>query len=185
MINLLPPEDKRDIRAARANTLLIRYNVLLVGVFLFLMLAIGVVYVYLSTAKATAEATMQENTAKVGNLAATKEQAEAFRKNLSIAKEILNKEVNYTKVILKVAESMPAGTVLTGLSLDASTFGKETTLAAQTKSYEQAIKLKDSLSQSGLFTDVHFQSISASTDGSNYPITVNLMVTFDTKAAKV
>ncbi len=185
MINLLPPEHKRDIRAARANTLLIKYNFLLIGVFAFLLLSIGVVYVYLNNTKAAAEVTMQENEAKVSGFASTKEQAEQFRQNLSTAKQILDKEVNYTKVILKIAQSLPAGTILTGLSLDAATFGKETALSAQTKSYDQAIKLKDALAQSGLFTDVHFQSIAASTNSSDYPITVNLMVTFDTKAAKV
>lgn len=185
MINLLPPEHKRDIRAARANSLLIKYNFLLVGVFLFLLLSIGVVYVYLNNTKATAEATMQENDSKVSNFAMTREEAEQFRQNLSTAKQILDREVNYTKVILKIAGVLPQGTVLTGLSLDAATFGKETTLSAQAKSYDLAIKLKDALGQSGLFTDVHFQSIAASTNSSDYPITVNLMVTFDTKAAKV
>ena len=53
MINLLPPEEKRQLRAARTNTLLLRYNLSLVGAVVFLGLAIGVTYVYLSNTKVT------------------------------------------------------------------------------------------------------------------------------------
>lgn len=184
MINLLPPQHKQDIRAARANSLLIRYNFLLLAALAFLMLAIGIVYVYLTSTKANAEVTIKDNQAKVANFASIEEQAQTFRNNLSVAKLILDKEVNYTKVILSVAKVLPAGTILTSLSLDASSFGTQTTLAAQAKSYEQAIALKDALTNSGLFSDVHFQSIVTSEGSSGYPITVNLNVTFKKEAAK-
>lgn len=183
MINLLPPEHKQDIQAARTNTLLIKYNLLLLGVLAFLMLAIGVVYVYLSNTKAGSEITIKENKEKVAGFASTEQEAQIFRQNLSTAKQILDREVNYTNVILKISRILPSGTVLTNLSLDASQFGKETTLAAQVKDYDKAIALKDALSQSGLFTDVHFQTITASADG-DYPVTVNLFVTFNKEAAK-
>lgn len=182
MINLLPPEHKRDIRAARTNTLLIRYNLLLVGVLAFLLLAIGVVYVYLSNSKASADMTIKENKEAVAGFAATEQEAQTFRQNLATAKEILDREVNYTDVILNISRALPSGSILTNLSLDASSFGKETTLAAQVKSYDKAIALKDALSQSGLFTDVHFQSITSSSNA-DYPITVNLFVTFKKEAA--
>jgi Tfp pilus assembly protein PilN len=183
MINLLPPAHKRDIQAARANSLLIRYNFLLLSVLAFLMLSIGVVYVYLTNTKASAETTIRDNQAKVAGFTPVEEQAQSFRQNLSTAKQILDREVNYTQVILALAKVLPNGVVLTSLSLDAATFGTETTLAAKAKSYEQAIALKDALSQSSLFSDVHFQSIVAS-EGTDYPVTVNLYVTFKKEAAK-
>lgn len=184
MINLLPPDAKHQIRAARANNLLIRYNLLLVGSLLFLLGAIGVVYVYLSNVKTSAQATINENQAKVASFTSTKNQADLFRQNLSIAKQILDREVNYTKVMLEIANILPSGTVLTGLTLDASTFGTETTLTAQAGSYEQALALKDAFSKSSLFTNVHFQSITATEGTSAYPLSVNLTVTFKRDAAK-
>jgi len=184
MINLLPPDHKRNIRAARANNLLIRYNFLLLGVLAFLLISIGVAYVFLSNAKASAEATIKENQAEAVEFASVEEQAQLFRQNLSTAKQILDREVNYTDVILTLAHTLPAGVVLTNLNLDAATFGTETTLAAKAKSYEQAIALKDALSQSSLFSDVHFQSIVAG-EGTAYPVTINLLVTFKKEAAKL
>lgn len=185
MISLLPPETKREIGAARANTLLIRYNVLLLGTLGFLLLAIGVVYVFLNSSKTTAENTIKENEAKVANFSTIEDQAQQFRQNLTTAKQILDREVNYTKVILEISRILPSGVVLTNLSLDAATFGTETTLVAQTKSYEQAIALKDALSRSSLLSNVHFQSINATEDSASaYPVTVNLSITFKKEAAK-
>src|SRR5262245_15442644 len=112
MINLLPPQHKQDIRAARANSLLIRYNFLLLGALAFLMLAIGIVYVYLTSAKASDEKTIKDNQSNVAGFASVEEQAQIFRNNLSVAKLILDKEVNYTKVILSIAKVLPAGTIL-------------------------------------------------------------------------
>lgn len=186
MINLLPPTEKRQLQAARTNTLLIRYNIALVGAIIFLALAMGVVYFYLNNAKASSEQTIVENEAKAVGYAAIESQASIFRNNLSIAKQILGNEVTYTKVVLSVANLMPAGTVLDRLSLDSSTFGTPTILVAQAKSYENAITLKDSLQKSPLFSDVHFQSITSSGSGqsASYPFTVSLNVTIKKEVAK-
>jgi hypothetical protein len=185
MISLLPPDYKRDIGAARANTVLIRYNILLLATFAFLLMANGVVYAYLTTTKASGEKTIEENQTKVSSFSAVEAQASVFRQNLATAKQILDREVNYTKVILEVAQLMPAGTILTNLTLDSATFGTETVLIAKARSYDQALVLKDAFTQSSLFTNVHFQSInSADSAADGYPVTVNINVTFKKEAAK-
>lgn len=184
MINLLPKQHKQELAAARANSLLIRYNVALIGSLLFLLLVIGVAYIYLNNAKMVAENTIRENQAKVSDFSSVEEQAQDFRQNLTIAKQILDREVNYTKVMLEIADLLPSGVVLSSLNLDSATFGTPTTLTAQAKSYDQALALKDAFSQSSVFSDVHFQSITAAEGVASYPLTVSLNVTFKKEAAK-
>lgn len=183
MINLLPPETKRELQAARSNTLLLRYNVFLLGAVLFLLVAIAVVYVYLNNTKAAAEQVISENKTKVAGYTSVEAQAKEFSTNLQTAKQILDQEVNYSKVILEFAALMPPGTILDTLTLDSATFGTPITLNAKAKNYETALALKDSFQKSNLFTNVHFQSISGGTDV-NYPISVNLNVTIKKDAAK-
>lgn len=183
MINLLPPDNKREIRAARSNTLLVRYNLFLLGALIFMLLAVGIVYFYLSNTKAGAEQTIKESEAKVAGYAAVQTQAEEFKNNLRTASQILDQEVHYSKVVLEIAALMPAGTVLDNLALDSATFGTETTLNAKAKSYDDALALKDSFQDSDLFSNVHFQSISGGTDG-DYPVSVSLNVTIKKDAAK-
>lgn len=184
MINLLPPENKKQIRAARANRLLIRYNFLLMGAVAFLMLATGVVYIYLTNTKSSTEQTILENNQKVSSYAVAQAQANSFKSNLTTAKQILDKEVTYTKVILEIAHLLPAGVTLNTLALDSKTFGTETTLVANAKSYEAALSLKDAFQNSSLFTNVHFQSISSGDTTTAYPYVVNLNVTIQKDAAR-
>jgi Tfp pilus assembly protein PilN len=185
MINLLPLEEKRQLRAARGNTLLIRYNIFLLGAVAFLGLAVGFTYVYLNTAKANAESTIRENSAKVSNYASIEAQAQQFRDNLSVAKTILGNEVVYTKVITEIAKLLPPGVVLEALNLDAKTFGTETTLVAKAKDYPSALALKDSFQKSPFFTNVHFLSISSDASSTpGYPFSVSLNVTIKKDAAK-
>jgi Tfp pilus assembly protein PilN len=185
MINLLPTEQKRQLRAGRTNTLLLRYNIaLLVGV-AFLGLAIVVAYIYLSTTKGNAEAIIDQNREKVSSYASVQAKAQQFRSNLTTAKQILDHEVTYTKVILEISQLLPSGVVLENLNLDSQTFGTETILAAQAKDYSRALALKDAFQNSPLFSNVHFQSITGSdTPATGYPVTVSLAVTIKKDAAK-
>ncbi len=186
MINLLPPDEKSQLRAARTNALLIRYNFFLLGAVAFIGLALIVTFVFLTTFRAGYEQTIEQNKAKVSQYAKVAKEADQFRKNLATAKQILGNEVEYTKLILAIAHLLPKGVVLENLSLDAQTFGNATTLTAQAKSYGDAIDLKNAFQKSPLFSDVHFQSIAANTGStsSDYPITVTLSVTFKKDAAK-
>ncbi len=184
MINLLPPEQKRQLRAARTNSLLLRYNTFLLGAAAFLALALITTYLYLSTAQAGAQAAIDENKAKVTSYAQVETQAQLFRTNLATAKQILDNDVAYTKIAVSIAQLLPAGTVLQNLNLDAKTFGTETVIVAQVKDYDGALRLKDAFQSSPLFSNVHFQSITTVGASTAYPITVNLSVTIKKDAAK-
>ena len=186
MINLLPPSEKKELRAARTNVLLLRYNFFLLGAVAFLGVATVITYVYLTTSKSNAEQVMNENHAKESAYRATATEAVQFRNNLTIAKQILDREVPYSKVILNISQILPSGVILGNLSLDAQTFGTETTFNARAKNYDRALALKAAFEKSPMFTGVHFQSIAtgdASTDAS-YPVSVNLSVTIKKDAIK-
>lgn len=179
MINLLPPDEKRQLAASRSNTLLLRYNIFMIGVLAFVGLAIGITYVYLNSTQAAAEKQVAENKSKVSNYNQVQEQEKVFKSNLATAKEILDKEVVYTKAILAIANLLPSGVVLQTLTLDAKTLGTPTTLIFQTKSVDAALNLKKVLETSSTFKDVHFQNIESITGPGDYPVTATLNVTID------
>lgn len=183
MINLLPPETKTQLAAARANRLLLRYNFLLLAAIAFLLAAIGLVYVYLGNAKAMAEASIVENISKVGDYNAVEAEANSFKQNLTNVKQILDNDVTYTKVILEIANVLPSGVVLDTLSLDSATFGTPTTLTARVRDYPTVLALKDSLQKSSLFSNVSIQTISSEGTG-EYPLTATFSVTIRKDAAR-
>lgn len=183
MINLLPPETKSQIKAARANRLLLRYNIILLSAIGFLLAAAGLVYVYLVSAKSSAETAIQDNLAQVSNYSVIESDASSFRQNLSSAKQILDNDVTYSKVILEIASVLPSGVVLDTLSLDSATFGTPTTLNARVRNYDTVLRLKDALQASSLFSDVSIQTISTGGEGS-YPLNASLSVTIRKDAAR-
>lgn len=183
MINLLPPEIKAQTNAARANRLLLRYNILLVGSVVFILMAIGLVYIYLGTTKSIAEQTVADNIAKAGNYGSVETDAETFRQNLANAKTILDSDVTYSKVVLEIASVLPPGIAIDTLSLDSQTFGTPTTLAVNARNYTTVLALKDSLQASTIFSNVSIQTISNSGAG-EYPLSASFSVTIRKDAAQ-
>lgn len=184
MINLLPPETKTQLGAARANRLLLRYNFLLLIAIAFMLAAIGLVYIYLGSARTSAESTIAENIARAGDYDTVDSDANNFRQQLASVKQILDSDTKYTKVVLEIAAVLPSGVVLETLNLDSSTFGTPTTLTAKVTDYATVLRLKDSLQQSTIFSDASIQNISDGGGDGKYPLTATFSVTIRKDAAK-
>lgn len=180
MINLMPASDQKELTAARTNSLLLQY-LILVGIVILVMLAEMVtVYLILSTSKAANQSTIAENNKRTSGYQATENQAKDFKNNLAIAKQILDSQISYTSVLTSIASLTPANVVIDNLSINPSTFGKPTMITAHAKTSGDALNLKSRLSSSKLLSNVNFQSLTNQpSDPSGYPYTVILNVTFN------
>lgn len=176
MINLLPDETKKDLGAARQNVLLLRYNILTAVLALVLLLICGTFYVYLKSSQAAAMELNKENIAKAESYKPTEAAALEYKQNLSTAKSIFEKSVDYTPAILEIVKLLPPGIVLDGIVLNANDFGKQTTFTANAKSLEAATRLKENFQGSEMFSNVRFQSVNNGTAGTAYPVVVTLSV---------
>lgn len=196
MINLLPDNDKREIRAARSNVMLLRYNFLLFGVAAFILVSGLIVYALLSNSKNAAEVATEANTSRAAQYATTRTQADEYRKNLSTAQQILDNEVIYTDLVFEITKLLPTGVILNNLDLDAKEFGTATLISASVKDFTAVEALKQSFEKSAIMSDVHFQTITntavsaangqaqgSSAQNSAYPISVSISVTLN-KVAK-
>jgi len=183
MINLLPAEDQRQLAAARTNTLLLRYTILLSVFVVALVVEILGVYVVVNIGKAQNQNTISENNAKAASYTSVKQQADTFRSNLATAKYILDKQVPYTTLMLALSQGLPAGSVIDKIALNPTAFGTPTTLTVKTTSYDKAIAVKTSLQnakvgETALFTSVSFDSVSSGDNQSKYPFTAIYNVTY-------
>ena len=156
MINLLPPQLKKQFVAGRVNTLLVRYLWMTVGFFGLLAIISGLTYVMLETTKKNAQQQIDDNNARVVDYNDIQARTQALQSNLSAAKAILEKQTHYSEALLKIAKSLPDGIVLGKISLDSSTYGTPVTIHFLAKDEETAIALKKQLQESTIFSDVHF-----------------------------
>jgi hypothetical protein len=175
MINLLPDDTKRDIRAARMNVVLLRY-VLFTSSMLILLIGFCLLfYVILHATQSKAVTTNEDNNAKAASLSKVRTSADEYKNNLTIAGKILDNGVNYTSVIFTIAQLLPSGVVLDGVNLSAADFGQQTSFSAHAKTYDKAKELKQNFQNSKLFTNVYFQNLTDSGDTKNpYPIAVTI-----------
>lgn len=192
MINLLPPEQKKEIIAGRSNALLLRYVFLSLGVFVALCALLVFVYFSLSAIKDNAQTTIDENNRAVANYKDVEKKSAQFKRDLTVAKNIFNRQNDYSGATMQLAGLLPEGSVASSLTLDPAIFTKPTQLTFRAKSYDIAIKLKDSLLNSDMFSDAHFVSITDSraaggtTSGAPenpYPLIVSMNVQFKKQGA--
>lgn len=180
MINLLPEDRKQEIRAARTNVILLRYNIATLGALAMLAIISGLFFLVLAENKRTAENANTENTAKTTQYAAIRAQADEYRKNLVTAKQILDKEVVYTDTIFEMANSLPKGAVVDSITLTPDSFGKPTVFTVKVKDYATATELKKRFQNSKVFSNAFYQSITGEAGGSDgYPITVTINATLN------
>ncbi len=188
MINLLPDETKRDIRAARMNVILLRYNLLAAGAALFLALVCLLFYAILRDNQSQALSATTDNNSKAKDYSETRKEAEEYRNNLAIADKIIDNGISYTNAIIAITKLLPEGVIFDNLNLNVGAFGKDTMFAARAKDYSAANQLKTNFEKSDIFSDVHFQSISMNESESDtsvpYPITIAISAKLDRTAAE-
>lgn len=188
MINLLPSDAKRDIRAARTNVLLLRYNLLtLAGVAGLLIICLGAFFI-LQANRSDAESKTSANSVKADSYKETRKAADEYKQNLATAKTILNSSVNYTSTIFAITKLLPDGVTMDSLNLTASDFGKQLVLSFHARSYNKTTKkfdvipvsydkvseLKENFQNSKVFSNVFFQSVTTDDPTKPYPIAVSL-----------
>jgi Tfp pilus assembly protein PilN len=181
MINLMPDEAKKELRAARVNVLLVRYMGVIFLAFLFLVFILFGSYVLLNQTRDSSQKLIDANDTKAEVYQSTKSQVEALSSQLSEAKGILDQEILYSNVLVNFASQMPAGTIIDKLSLSTDSFnGTPLTLKVYAKTTNDAVTLRDRFQSSSFFKDVSFQAISESSAGiEGYPISATMTLTLD------
>jgi len=183
VINLLPPDDKKQIRAARSNVLLLRYNFLLIGVVVFLGLAVSFTYYYLGNSLQAANDTIAANAQREGTYSSTKAQADAFRSQLGDAKAVFDSQVDYSAALINIAHQIPDGAVITDLQLSEASFTTPLILDVNVKGKEQAAAVRDNFQNSPLFSGVKIGTVKKGTVN-GYPYSIEVTVTLSKEAAK-
>jgi Tfp pilus assembly protein PilN len=170
MINLLPDETKSQIKAARANSSLIRLVIFLTLAVIFLGAACGASYLFLDNARTSAKNVILTNQSKTNSYSSVLAQANTLMANFTIAKNIMDQQVSYSKIISGLASVMPEGVILDSLTLTNDTLSTPISLSLHAKNAAAAAALKTNIQKSQLFSGYILQTLSSgSNDTSGYP----------------
>lgn len=181
MINLLSPETKIELAAARRNVRLRQYALILLMLSAVITASYTVGYVILNT---------QANAYRddVARYAPEREryqdvitQATTYSKNLSIAKSIMKSEFIFSDLLVTISKTLPKNTVLAGINLHTIDLAKPIELTIDAKSYQDADAIKKAFQASTYFKDTKLRSITKIPEGT-YPYTTALITTLDQAA---
>lgn len=185
MINLMPDDAKKQLRAARSNTNLLRYMLVLLFAAAFIGLILYGAYFLLTLTKDSAQSLIDVNADKASVYSETKAQVDSLSASLSEAKGILDQEIPYSHVLVNIAQQMPAGTILDKLTLNAAAFSSNPiTIKVFAKTTDDAVALRERFQNSPLFSNVNFQSISDTDGTAGYPVSVTMTLILNKAAAQ-
>ncbi len=183
MINLIGPDRKKQILAARRNSIWIRYTFLLLSVLATVSIIMGGTAFYFYGQKISQDETNKTNQEKLftpeykkNSLAVTD-----FRKKLNTAKTIFDAETYNSLILLDVSKTMPGGTVLESIKFDSATFQGQQTLVFQATSIDGALALKSAFEKNPpLSSKVHFSVVERLTGENDfdkkYPIRITMFM---------
>lgn len=187
MINLLPNNTKKQLRAARMNTVIRRYYTLLLVAAMLLAGIFAVGFKVTIDQEARAVSLKAQNEQNAVQYQDTRKAAEEFTKDLAAAKTILASDVRFSQLITDIAAVIPSGTILSNLSLNTQESKAPLIVNARAKTYEGAVALKNSFEKSPIFENVSLANVTSgdAQDGTSqaYPITITLSVKFSKQGA--
>lgn len=176
MINLLPPNSRKDIDFARRNTLMLRACLAVLAVIAGVLLLYGFGHFYLSTSTekyekdiATLRASLQEQ-----NIDGTKAEIQDLSGSVKLALQVLSREILFSKLLRQAGAVMPAGSSLSSLEISNDQKGVDITAGVQ--SYQVGTQVQVNLADPNnkLFDKVDLVSVECNTQNSQYPCSATL-----------
>ena len=191
MINLLPYEEKKQLKAARSNSSLIKYLFLLIFAAVFLS-GICVTFYFIlensrpapittsttvSTSSAQSDSTSGYNQARI--------QATQINNDFQNDKAILDKQVSYSAIIIAIGQALPDGTKISDLEINSSSIDSGINLKIFAKTSDVQKTIKDNFSKSSILSNFNLKSVeSGQSNPSGYPVTINATVSVNRNYAK-
>lgn len=183
MINLLPPAEKDAIMFARYNTQLRRW---IAGAIAGLAGVVLVVFGGNMLLQQDIDAYEQSVTASKDRLAqqdqsGTLQQVKGIQDSFKLVVDVLSREVLFSKLLPRVGQVMPPGTVLEGLSLNTESEQTAFDITAQARDFTSGSQIQVNLTdpENKLFQSADLVNVSCPSqqeDPSLYPCSVSMRV---------
>jgi Tfp pilus assembly protein PilN len=170
MINLLPPNTKKELRSAHTNAILVKYMTFTVIAIVMMAAAYGVSYMILRDSRETASL-------QIENYDAAEKDLTAIESNILMAKDILDREIRYSDVITELAALIPKNVVLDKLVVDRDSVSSPITLQLNAKSKNDLTSVQGNFLSSKIFTNFSIAPETTKSESSEYPVAIKITVT--------
>lgn len=175
MINLLPYDKKRDLRASRNNTAMIKCLLTLGASAIFLAVACTATMFFLNNSKEIND-NLSQNVKLSAETVSINQNAATARANLSTSQKILASQILYSKLLTLTAQAIPAGVVLDSINIDNSTINTPVTLSLHATTTDKIDQIAKNFQASPAFSSYNFVSAKQDASNSTYPTKITVKV---------
>jgi Tfp pilus assembly protein PilN len=181
MINLLPPELKKQRHFAQLNSGIRQYVIIAVAVGILLSVTMLVGNLYTTMFIRDVEKQLADKQDELAKYVKMESKAKDINTQLKKFAQITEQTTRYSNVLEDLATNLPSGTKITGFAFDGKADSKlELTVIASNRS--DALSVQPSLSKMDRFSFVDIQEFRK--DGATYQVDLALAFTDDEAARR-
>lgn len=159
MINLLPADNKKQLRASAHNRILSKYIVLLLIGIVLAVATMAFVYLALKQSQEIFRKDEEKNNQRIASYSKFKEEAQELSRNINQTKSILAQRVDYSKVLFEIAKILPKEFSISSIRLESKLFEGNKQLEVNLQNPEQAPQVKQIFEESNLFKLVSIDTV--------------------------
>jgi hypothetical protein len=160
MINLISYDKKAEIKAGRQNVTFLNLLFITAAAIILVSVLLGVSFAALVTGRDAATKRVEENQNKVASYNTDKERISKYVEQLSTTKSILDKEVNYSQILLAIGSSLPQDAIIQNLSIEPANFDNSLSMVVYSRTRDSMISVKNNMQKKpDIFSDVQFESV--------------------------
>lgn len=181
MINLLPQDNRKQLKASVMNVSLLRYVLFFVGTLLAMAASVGFIYIALLQSKSSLTNQLEESKQRALAIANIKTESEKLRQDIKNTDTIFNSQVHYSNLLTAVAKTLPSDVYILSFIISHAELAKTAptvkTISIIAKNNDKVIETKKALEQSSYISSVSINSVT--TEEKTGLIEASLQITFD------
>lgn len=177
MINLLPKENRQQLRAAHANDILIKALIWLGTATAFLILISAATYLLLINERSSQKKITESNTSLSTTFNSAVSDLSKINSNAIEVKSILSQQISYSDAIIQISAALPKNVILENLTLKSHGTSEATLLKVRSKTVNDIATMKANFEKSGLFSNYTEIVTNELTDSSPYPVSIDVSLT--------
>lgn len=169
MINLLPTELQDSIKYGRHNRVLLHWLVaiLIVIASIGLMTIFGQMYINKNAQSLARVARVTQDRISAQNLQSTQKDIQALSNNFTTVVQLLNRQLLFSKLFVKIGSIVPQGAILSGITLATGNTALDLNVMALDREAATQAFVNISDGENGLFEKADLISINCIQPGSN------------------
>lgn len=180
MINLLPHDDLKKLKASKQNNRLLLYIFITLFAGLIILGMFVLINFSLDDISKRSQKEIEENNLRIASYADIQKKAQNLSNDTIKFQKINSQKNQYSDILIKIAQSIPSKDItISNIQIDSKFFTQPVPIVIEANDYNQIIAAKDSFEKSNLMKNIKIVNISTAKRATKDIMIANMVVNFN------